>query len=241
MKGFLKFILAIILIPVILLGGLYVFISIPKKVDVTWTEQDLNSYMEKTHANIKPGSNGSEETKPASLEDLLFNNFKAIGSIPVEGVVTSAEVTAVANSVIRGQGLFEDIRIGFRDDGTMEASGYIGPEVEKITNLFPEVKKYEEYIKMAEGKPIYWRYTLSRVDDKKFDASTVELRVGQVPLPLPQVRPGLKEAGSALNNMVKKIDGFSCEQLKIDSEGFHFKGTIPEKLEYVDPNNLLNN
>jgi len=238
LKIFLRILLIIILVPAILLGGLYALISLPKTVDVTWTEEDLKSYMAKAKADIN--ADGREGIRPASLEDLLFDNFRATGSVPVEGVITSQEVTAMANTVVRGQGIFKDVRIKFRDDGTMEASAYIGADIEKITSLFPEVKKYERYIKMAEGKPIYWRYSLARVDDRKFDASTESLSIGRIPIPLKQVGSGLKDAGSALNNMVEKIDGFSCESLKINNEGFHFKGAIPDTLEYIEKENLLN-
>jgi hypothetical protein len=240
MKGFFKFLIGLIIVVALVIGGLYSAISIPKKVNVSWTEKDMKSYMSKAKAQIFDPSGKDPTIKPASMEDLLFNNFKATGSIPVEGVITSSEVTAMVNTVTRGTGLFKDLRLGFREDGTMEASAYIGPEIDKIVNLFPEVKPYENLIRMAEGKPIYMRYTLTRVGNKKFDAHTQELQVGQVPIPLAQAGDGLTKAGTTLNNMMAKIDGFSCEQLKIDKEGFHFKGSIPDKLEYVNPNNLLN-
>ena len=146
----------------------------------------------------------------------------------------------MVNNVSRGQELFTDARFNFNDDGTMEASGYLGPGVTELIQLFPELEKYEKYIAMAEGKPIYWKYTLTRVDENTFDGHTQELRLGQVPLPVSTVGPGLKDAGSAINNMVGKLDGFSCEEFYIDGKGMHYKGTIPERIEYIDEKNLLN-
>ncbi len=238
MKGCLTFIGAVILVMAIAIGGAYAAISIPKKVDVKWTEKDLQSYMAKAKAGIGTTASGGE-SRGASMEDLLFGNFKTSGSVAVNDVITSEEATAMANSVMRGQSLIEDPRLGFRDDGTMEASGYIGPSVDKLVELFPVLEPYEELLKYAEGKPVYWRYSLTRISDKKFDAHTEELRIGQVPIPLETAGKGLAEAGTALNNMIADIDGFSCESLKIDSAGFHFKGTIPDALEYIEKDNIL--
>lgn len=243
MKGFLKFILSLLIIVVILIAGVYAAVSIPKKkVEVAWTQADVQSYMQKAKSNIVAGSSAGDGStvKPASLEDLLFNNFIAEGQVDVEGVLTSSEITAMANTVIRGQGIFKDIRMSCRDDGTIESSAYLGDGIKKIVNLFPEAKKYENVIKLAEGKPIYWRFSLERLGEKQFTGHTEELYVGQVPVPLPQAAPGLTEAGSAVNNMIAKIDGFSCESFDIDSQGMHFKGKIPDKLAYADPQNLLN-
>ncbi|MDD5602857.1 MAG: hypothetical protein PHG48_02085 [Eubacteriales bacterium] len=234
MKGFFAFIGILVLIVAVIAGGLYAAVSLPKKVDVTWTEQDLASYMQKARADI--GTSGSTG---ASMEDLLFGNFKSTGAVAVNEVITSQEATAMANSVMRGQNLIEDPRLGFRADGTMEASGYIGTGVSGLAEIFPEIKPYEEFLKYAEGKPIYWRYSLTRVNNKKFDAHTEELRIGQIPIPLTQAGAGLVQAGTALNNMIARIDGFSCEALTIDEDGFHFKGTIPDKLEYIDKDNVL--
>lgn len=233
MKGFIKFIGVLILVVALLVGGVYAAISVPKKVKTKWTEKDLLSYQEKTHS-AAVFANG----QPANLEDLLFNNFKTSGQIPVEGYLTASEITAMVNNVTRGQGLFENAAFAFNDDGTMEASGVIGAQVTELVQLFPELKKYEEYIALAEGKPIYWKYSLERINSTTFGGHTEELRVGQVPLPVSVVGGGLSDAGSAINNMVKKLDGFSCDEFYIDGKGMHFKGTIPERIEYIDKNNL---
>lgn len=252
MKLFLKIVLAFFLVIALILGGLYIAISLPRKVDVNWTEKDVKSYMQKAHVNISStsgnsssdNSNNSSSNKtgvkimPASLDDLMFNNFKAVGKNTVDATVTSSEATAMINTVTRGQSLFKDVRMKFREDGTIEASCYLGKSIEEIVKLVPQVEKYKAVLKPLEGKPIYWRYSLERVNDKKFDAHTLELQVGQIPIPLAPARAGLKDAGSFLNDMVEKIDGFTCEQLSIDSQGFHFKGTLPKKLEYIDPNIL---
>lgn len=274
MKTFLKFVIALFMVFFTIMGVIYIAISIPKKVDVTWTKEDLNSYMKKTHTNILTdantssvpsdknatnsttpdalaqgrsqttgqgvglgsGTQGNLSTKSASglgnLEYLLFNNFQAKGFVKVDDYLTAAEVTAMVNSVSLGTSIFNDIRIGFCDDGTVEASAYIRPAVNKISNMFPEVKKYDTLIKSLAGKPIYWRYYLTRVDNKKFEGHTQELRVGQIPIPLSQADEGLKIAGVAISNMISKLDGFSCEEFKFDKQGMHFKGSIPTGLVY---------
>lgn len=241
MKLFLKIVLFFLLAIALVISGLYIAVSIPKKVDVTWTEKDLQSYMKKAHADIKPvtGTGSTDSVRPASLDDLLMDNFRSTGKVAVNDIVTSAEATAMINTVTRANSLFKDVRMNFREDGTIEVSGYLGKAVDELVKIIPQVEKYKYLIKPLQGKPIYWRYSLERVENNKFDAHTLEMKVGQIPVPLAPARAGLTEAGSFLNDMTKKIDGFSCEQLKIDSQGFHFKGTLPEKLESVDPNKLL--
>jgi hypothetical protein len=279
LKTFIKILLVLLTVVFILVGGLYIAISIPKKVDVTWTQEDLNSYMKKTHTSLSNGATGvtgttgsqgvsegvgttgaigdvagntspkgSSDNKipktpsgPAALEDLLFNNYQTTGSVKVNDFLTAAEVTAMINTVTRDNSIFKDVRIGFRDDGTMEASAYLGSAVSKITTMFPEVKKYEALIKQAEGKPIYWRYSLNRVSNKKFDGHTKELLVGRVPIPLEQAGEGLTSAGTAVNNMIGNLDGFSCEEFKIDKQGMHFKGDIPTGLGYKEVNSIIDN
>ncbi|GEM_PF-2611435 len=242
MRLFLKIFLGLFLAIVLLLGGLYAAISIPTKVDVTWSEKDVQSYMKKAHVDIaaKAGSGtDAKSLKPASLDDLLSDNFKTSGEIEVQDVITSAEATAMINTVTRSNGIFEDVKMKFRDDGTIEASCYLGKNLDELVKLAPQAKKYESLIRPFVGKPIYWRYSLERVSDKKFDAHTLDLKAGLVPVPLGPARSGLTEAGSFLNDMVQKIDGFTCKQLSIDSEGFHFKGTIPKKLEYINADEYI--
>lgn len=241
MKGFFKFIFGLIIVIAIIIGGLYVVVSLPKKVDVKWSAADLDSYNKKVGGRI-----GSEGAKPAGMEDILFGNYTSSGTLEVEGVVTPAEATAMVNSVLRDGSIFTDINMNFRDDGTMEVSGKLGPGVEDIFEMFPEAKKYIDNpavdlaMKAIEGRPIYLKCSIERVDNNTFDAHTEELRLGMIPIPLAQAGPGLDEVGSAINNLLGKMDGFSCEEFSIDSEGLHFKGTIPDQLQYVSENPIMN-
>jgi hypothetical protein len=197
LKGFIKLVGAILVALVILVIGVYAALSIPKKVNTTWTQADVDSYEKKTGVNIS--SAGSSNTAgnsgggnpPASLEDLLFNNFKSSGSANIDTVITASETTAMINTVTRSQSIFTDVRVGFRDDGTIEWSGNVGSNVTKLTNMFPEIKQYESLINQAVGKPIYWRCSVNRVSDKQFGGTTKELYVGQVPVPLDAASPGL--------------------------------------------------
>lgn len=241
MKGFFKFIFGLVIVLAIVIGGLYVVLSLPKKVDVKWTAADLESYNRKVGASI-----GSQGIKPAGMEDMLFGNFTSSGTLEVEGVVTPAEATAMVNSVLRDGSIFTDINMNFRDDGTMEVSGKLGPGVKDIFEMFPEAKKYIDNpvvdfaMKAIEGRPIYWRCSIERIDNNTFDGHTEELRIGMIPIPLAQAGEGLTEAGSAINNLLGKMEGFSCDAFSIDSEGLHFKGTIPDKLQYVNENPIMN-
>jgi hypothetical protein len=235
MKGFLKLVGALLVVAILILGGAYAAMSVPKKVDVTWSEKDLLSYEKKAGLVIKGG-----DGKGASLEDLLSSNFRSTGSLKVNDTFTSAEATAMVNSVIRGNGIVKDIKLNFRPDGTMEASATISSSIVDIVKSSSDGQKYASLAQLVAGKPVYWHYTVSRVNDKKFDGKTLEIYVGQVPIPVDSLAGPLVSGGSALNNIIARLDGFSCQALKIDAQGFHFNGTIPKNLEWINRVNALN-
>jgi hypothetical protein len=255
MKTLLKMVLGLAVVAVVVVVGINIILSTPKKVvDTKWTDADFNSYMKKTRLYIKAaGTEGSAATSsptplntgvttvsnPASMEDMICSNFTSAGTKSFNDTVTSAELTALVNKVSRGNRIFDDFKVGFRDDGTMEVSGKLGAAVGNIANIVPEAKPYEFLIKQAVGKPIYWRMKVDRVSSNQFASQTLELYVGQVSVPMEQASPGLASLENTANDVVRKTTGFSCSDISISGSGIHFSGTIPEKLQYLNGKTIL--
>jgi hypothetical protein len=250
MKFIGKLLLTIVILIVVLFGAVYAMASIPKSIDVEYTEADYKSYMEKGgFVLLKPGEdpNAALEAnpgmviieQPADLEDLLFTNFTCEGVKEINTTITPSEITAMVNSVTRNSDIFKDVKIGFTDEGTMIATGKLGPDIDKIIEQVPAAKPYKALINTLKGKPIYWEYSLERVNSNHFDGHTKSLSVGVIPVPLAQAGQGLTQAGSTINNMIKKFEGFSCDEFSISSEGMNFVGTIPQKIQYINDLNAF--
>ena len=138
MKKILMVLLSALLVVVV---GVFLMVSMPKRVDVKWTEADLTSYLAKGKINFNDNR--------ASVEDILTGDFVAVGSSIVEGTVTNAEACAIANAASKETGFLKDIRIKFGDDGRVEASAQIGDNIDLLISRFPEASKYKTYIDMV--------------------------------------------------------------------------------------------
>lgn len=222
-KGCLVAIIVAILIPILLVGGCVFVLNGSRKVDVTWTEEDFQSYL------AKGGITFSEDR--ASVEDLLGGNFTAIGSVDVDTRVTNEEITAIVNKAAKDTSFLNDIRIKFRDNGRVEASATIGDDLSVIFSRFPEAKKYEGMVNSFKGKTVYISGTLERVGNKKFEAYTEKASVGLLPLPVGQTNDYLEQIGTEINNILAGMDGFSAEEFSFDSSGMYFKGQVPQEIK----------
>jgi len=224
LKGLLIFIIVIVVIIAVIVGGALVVTSLPsKQIDVEWTEADYQSYLDKSGV-VFPD-------EPASMEDMLSGNFIATGQLPVEGVVSSEELTAVANKALNGNSIMKDIKIKCNDDGTLETSCVIG-DLGPIIENFPELEKYQGVLNLIKNKPVYMKSTLTY--DKStglFEGTTEELYVGIIKIPVNTIMSGLKDAGTAGNNATLDLDGFSVNDFAITGDGFDFDGTIPQSIE----------
>ena len=219
MKKILMVLLSALLVVVV---GVFLMVSMPKRVDVKWTEADLTSYLAKGKINFNDNR--------ASVEDILTGDFVAVGSSIVEGTVTNAEACAIANAASKETGFLKDIRIKFGDDGRVEASAQIGDNIDLLISRFPEASKYKTYIDMVKGKSIYIKTTLERVDNKNFEAVIEQASIGRIPLPVGQLNSYMERVGTEINAKLARMKGFSAEEFSFDSAGLYFKGSIPSEI-----------
>lgn len=218
----------ILLTPLIVIAVVMGLFFLPKTVNVSYTEDDLQSYLEKGGIILNENS--------ASAEDIFFGNYIAVGSRAVDGVVTSAEATAVLNAVAKSDGILTNIRIKFTGENTYEASANISDHLDEIYTTFPAVQDYKGWIDTTlKGRTLYGTGTLVKGEGDTFVSEFTSIYVGSIPLPVDQANDYGEYLGTKMNQIISSLPGFNMETFKIDAEGLHFKGTIPTEIRSTAP------
>lgn len=218
----------ILLTPLIVIAVVMGLFFLPKTVNVSYTEDDLQSYLEKGGIILNENS--------ASAEDIFFGNYIAVGSRAVDGVVTSAEATAVLNAVAKSDGILTNIRIKFTGENTYEASANISDHLDEIYTTFPAVQDYKGWIDTTlKGRTLYGTGTLVKGEGDTFVSEFTSIYVGSIPLPVDQANDYGEYLGTKMNQIISSLPGFNMETFKIDAEGLHFKGTIPTEIRSSAP------
>ena len=214
--------MALLLVIVVVVGLFFV----PKSVNVAYTETDLQSYLDKGGILLDENS--------ASIEDIFFGNYVSKGRRSVEGVITSAEATAILNKVADGNSILTKIRVKFVADGKYIASAQIGNDLSMVYDRFPAAKDYKGMIDTTlKGRSIYGEGTLIQGSDKPFEATFTNVSIGYIPFPVDQANDYGTYLGTEMNRIFESLPGFSMETFKIDEEGLHFKGTIPTEIQAI--------
>jgi len=197
---------------------------IPRTVNVAYSDSDLQSYLDKGGIILDENS--------ASIEDIFMGNYVSKGSRAVDGVITSAEATAILNKVADGNSILTNIRVKFVGEGKYVASAQISNDLSLIYDRYPAVKDYSGWIDTTlKGKTIYGEGTLVQGTGKPFEAQFTAISVGFIPLPVDQANEYGTFMGTEMNRILSSLQGFSIDTFKIDEEGLHFKGTIPTEIE----------
>lgn len=197
---------------------------VPRTVNVAYTESDLQSYLDKGGIILNENS--------ASIEDIFMGNYVSKGSRAVDGVITSAEATAILNKVADENSILTNIRVKFTGDGKYVASAQISDDLSEIYDRFPAVKDYSGWIDTTlKGKTIYGEGTLVQGTDKPFEAKFTAISIGFIPLPVDQANEYGTYLGTEMNRIFDALPGFRVDTFKIDEAGLHFKGTIPTEIQ----------
>ena len=109
-------------------------------------------------------------------------------------------------------------------------------DLSPIVDAFPALEKYRAFMGLVKNKPIFMDATLSyNKSTGLFEGVTEELYVGKIKIPVKQANNSLEDAGTALNNALLGLAGFSVNEFEVTPDGFDFDGTIPEKIESAGP------
>lgn len=220
MKKIIKLLFLVIFLFMVVSIGLIFY---PKQVSVAYTSADLTSYLAKSGTIIRENS--------ASVEDIIFGNYKSIGVNAVDDMITSAEATAIVNEVSNSQSLLKDIRIKFVGQDKVSASAKIDADMSKVYEIFPAVKPFESVINTIVGRTLYVEADLVQGVGNSFEAMLTSVSVGALPIPIDQANEYGTQLGTFMNELVGKIEGFNMETFFIDESGLHFKGTIPAEIQ----------
>jgi len=216
----------IILLIVLLIGISVGLLFLPKSVNVSYTEADLQSYIAKGGITLNENS--------ASIEDIFFGSYVSIGRREVEGVITSEEATAILNEVANLNSVLTNIRVKFVADNTYIASAQIGNDLSMVYERFPATNGYQSIIDTTlKGRSIYGEGTLVQGVDRPFEADFKNISIGFVPFPTDQANTYGTYLGTEMNRIFDTLPGFSMESFKIDEEGLHFKGSIPTEIQGI--------
>ena len=184
----------ILLTPLVLIAVVVGLFFLPKTVSVSYTEDDLQSYLSKGGIILNENS--------ASVEDLFFGNYTAVGSRAVEGVITSAEATAVLNAVAKADGILTNIRVKFTGENTYEASANISDQLDQIYTTFPAVEEYKSWIDSTlKGRTIFGTGVLVKGEGDTFESEFTSIYVGSIPLPTDQANDYGEYLGTKMNQI----------------------------------------
>lgn len=217
-----------LIIPAVAVGLVFALLSFPKAVNVKYSDADLQSYIAKGGIVLNDQS--------ASFEDIFVGKFQSVGAKKVDVTITSAEVSAILNDTLKSGSVLKNIRIKFTGDNTVEASATITNDFSQIYSLVPDAKKYSTYLNTFKGKSIYAKSTLTQGTGALFESKFVALSVGSLPLPVDQANDYGEMLGTAVNQALAKVPNFNVESFKIDANGLHFKGTIPQEVRSLSGN-----
>jgi len=223
-----KILWIVLLIPLVAVAVVFTMLTIPKGVNVKFSDADLQSYVAKGGIVLNDQS--------ASFEDIFVGKFQSVGVKRVDVTITSAEVTAILNETLKANSVVKNIRIRFTGDNTVEASATITNDFSQIFALVPDAKKYEGYMNTFKGKSLYVKSVLTQGTSALFESKFVALSIGSMPLPVDQANSYGTMLGTAVNQALAKVPNFKVESFKIDASGLHFKGTIPQEVRSLAGN-----
>lgn len=245
-----KFLLGLLIVIVLIVGALYGAVTIGKKVDVKWTEEDYNQVIAK--ANVK-----LEAPQAMGIYSIATGKTTYTGSHPVEQNFSSAEVTALAAKANDSSGPIQDVRVNFLGDGRGEVSfdlssafskflqdkGYVGWNDHSVlaggisvlhTLSASTSNSLIQYISgLVDGKPVYATGSLERTGDNSIDIQIDSIQVGQVPMSTEVINKVETEVLIIMNALIASDHGFSIQELRVEDGNLYYKGTVPDEIQGI--------
>ncbi len=249
-----KFLISLIVTPIILIvllfGGAYFVLSTGEQVEVSWTEEDLASGLEKSKVFI-------EDLEEVNLVTLTQQNFSTSGSVEIEDYFTSEEISALV-STANVNGPINNINVLLKEDDTGEVSFMLSDSfvdflkeqgVLNVTNSFVVyAEELQDYVDTApagasvtelivgyissivNSSPVYATGKLYRDSENTIRIQIDSLKVGRAPLPKEAVRRVEIETVKVVNAIISPENGFHIEELHIKDGKLYYKGTLPAEV-----------
>lgn len=241
--GFRNFIVFIVVIALILVGGVMYFKgNIPDQVK--YTEEDVISFHEK--ANIK------QENYSFDMMDLLTGNVVARGSVDVDAAFTSEELTAffqghsqdmVSLSKLyrlttpaygtnySGRTAFTDFNAWIIEEDVLALTANVSNDISHLYKLIPGLEKYDYVVDRAAGANLHFIMEVTYDQERGFNVLVKELYASGLPVPQGFVDDYEPQLTNLLNKALQNKDVFDIYEFKIKGDEIIFKGKLPEYLE----------
>jgi hypothetical protein len=248
-----KFLISLLLIPIILVAlffaGAYFVLSTGEQIEVSWTEEDLISGLEKSKVFI-------EDLEEINVVTLSQQRFSTKGSNEIEDYFTSEEMSALV-STANINGPINNVNFSFKDDDSGEVSFMLSENFvdflkeqgvlnismssvvyaaeEDYTNSTPKKSSVTEMIVgyisgIVNRSPVYATGKLYRDSDGSVKIEIDSLKVGRAPLPKEAIEKVEIETVRVVNAIVTPENGFSIEELHIKDGKLYYKGTLPAEI-----------
>lgn len=133
------------------------------------------------------------------------------GSVPIDDVHSSEEVTSFISRAIGGHRYARDIQVKFIPGG-MELSAFVVPVIKA---------------------PAYARVGVTRTSEKTVAVSVEQIKIGRLSVPERYYEMIADEAEEFINARLAEADGFSLEVLEYRENEAYLKGTLPKTVEQV--------
>lgn len=137
---------------------------------------------------------------------------KFSGSVPIDDVHSSEEVTSFINLGVGGHRYARDIQVKFYPGG-MEISAFVVPKI---------------------NAPIYADVAVTRTSEKTISVSVNKAKLGRLTVPKKYYGDIGREVSDWINARLAEADGFSMETLEYRDNAAYLKGSLPKTVEQVD-------
>jgi hypothetical protein len=252
--GLRNFMVFIVVIAGAIIGCIFYFRgNIPEQVK--YVDGDVISFYEKV--NIE------QENYTFDMMDLLTGNVIATGSVDVDTVFTSEELTAFLQGHSRdevsfgetllilgkinnmfltsayatsysGTTAFTDFNARILGEDELELFANVSEDINEIYNLIPGLDNYAFIVDRAAGANLHFVLGLTYSKDSGFNVLVKELYVKGVPVPQGLVNEYEPQLTNLLNRALQNEEVFAIDVFKIESDEIIFKGRVPEYLERIN-------
>ncbi|MDP3964484.1 MAG: hypothetical protein Q8Q20_02355 [bacterium] len=199
-------IVVLILLPLGLLGwtGLY---NIPVISALFGTNKPIDLGVHPTEADLASAKADNPMTVSAETGEFRWTRNKSFsGSVPIDDVHTSEEVTAFITAYHGDGGNVRDIQVKFRPGG-MEISAFVVP-----------------YVKA----PAYVNIDVARTSANSVSLNLQSAKLGRLTVPERYYDEIEDAAERILNREIASVNGFSIEELIYGDNTATLRGTLPE-------------
>ena len=236
-----KFLIILLVVVLLIAGSVYYFLFTTKSVDVTWTEKDYQSYLQKVSALDTENESTSNATKNDSTATQSGTEKKSGATVkksskpfPLDTSFTNAEISAMLSKECeRTNGPIKNVNVRFLPNNELEASFVTS---ENIKQYIPkdQLEKFKIAENIIANRPVYVKMQIEKTSAKTISLNLENANVGRIGVPNSALKSAESAIVSAANTQLQKLTNFSMDQLNFNDNSAYFKGNLqsaPRKLD----------